>query len=243
MGTVHLGRAPRGREVAVKVVREHFGQDARYRARFRREVAAARTVTGTFTATLPAAAPEAEVPWPAMEYLPGLSLRRAVETYGGLPPKALRLPAGALAEALADIHRADTAHRDPFLVLTDRLLLALGEARHGRVRDHRRRTAVRAHPLGERPAHHAAERSPATWTRAVRSRDPSRAPVSRVGRHRVRGGRRHGGFGEQGHPAAAGDRQPQRYGSAGPAGHAARAGVQRRHERGAGRGLRAAVRP
>ncbi|MGW0835073.1 protein kinase domain-containing protein [Streptomyces prunicolor] len=112
MGTVYLGQAPGGREVAVKVVREHFGRDARYRARFLREVAAARTVTGTFTATLLDAAPEAEVPWLAMEYLPGLSLRRAVEKYGGLPPKALRLLAGALAEALADIHRADLAHRD-----------------------------------------------------------------------------------------------------------------------------------
>ncbi|MFG2780964.1 PQQ-binding-like beta-propeller repeat protein [Streptomyces prunicolor] len=112
MGTVYLGRAPVGQKVAVKVVRKHFGQDARYRDRFRREVAAARTVTGTFTATLLKADPEAEVPWLAMEYLPGLSLRRAVEIYGGLPPEALRLLAGALAEALADIHRADLTHRD-----------------------------------------------------------------------------------------------------------------------------------
>ncbi|WP_197972519.1 protein kinase family protein [Streptomyces gossypiisoli] len=41
MGVVYLGRTPGGRFVAVKLVHEHFGADARYRARFRREVAAA----------------------------------------------------------------------------------------------------------------------------------------------------------------------------------------------------------
>ncbi|GHH07341.1 serine/threonine-protein kinase [Streptomyces lanatus] len=112
MGTVYLGRSRGGREVAVKVVRARAGRDDRYRARFRREVAAARTVTGAFTAALLDADPEAEAPWLAMEYLPGLSLREAVEAYGGLPSDALRLLAGALAEALADIHRAGLAHRD-----------------------------------------------------------------------------------------------------------------------------------
>ncbi|WP_051828478.1 serine/threonine-protein kinase [Streptomyces bicolor] len=112
MGTVYLGRSRGGREVAVKVVRERAGRDAHYRARFRREVAAARTVTGAFTAALLDADPEAEAPWLVMEYLPGLSLREAVETYGGLPTDALRLLAAALAEALADIHRAGLAHRD-----------------------------------------------------------------------------------------------------------------------------------
>ncbi|WP_405953497.1 PQQ-binding-like beta-propeller repeat protein [Streptomyces phaeochromogenes] len=112
MGTVYLGRSPGGRAVAVKVVQERFGRDAHYRARFRREVAAAQTVTGAFTAALLDAAPEAEVPWLVMEYLPGQSLREAVASYGGLPPIALRLLAAALAEALADIHRAGLAHRD-----------------------------------------------------------------------------------------------------------------------------------
>jgi outer membrane protein assembly factor BamB len=112
MGTVYLGRSPGGRAVAVKVVHGRFARDPRYRARFRREVAAARTVTGTFTAPLLDAAPEADVPWLATDHLPGLSLREAVGTFGGLPPAAVRLLAAALAEALADIHRAGLAHRD-----------------------------------------------------------------------------------------------------------------------------------
>ncbi|MET9557423.1 serine/threonine-protein kinase [Streptomyces sp. NPDC006645] len=112
MGVVYLGRSPGGRVVAVKVVAERFGRDAHYRARFRREVAAARTVNGTFTAPLLDAAPDARVPWLVMEFLPGLSLREAVARYGALPPDALRLLAGALAEALVGIHRAGLAHRD-----------------------------------------------------------------------------------------------------------------------------------
>jgi serine/threonine protein kinase/outer membrane protein assembly factor BamB len=112
MGTVYLGRSPGGRAVAVKVVQARFGRDAHYRARFRREVTAAQTVTGAFTAALLDAAPDAEVPWLVMEYLPGQSLREAVGSYGGFPPTPLRLLAAALAEALADIHRAGLVHRD-----------------------------------------------------------------------------------------------------------------------------------
>lgn len=112
MGVVYLGHSRGGRAVAVKVVREHFARDTHYRARFRREVAAARTVTGTFSAPLLDADPEAEVPWLVTDYLPGLSLREAVEVFGGLPPDTLRLLAAALAEALAAIHRAGLAHRD-----------------------------------------------------------------------------------------------------------------------------------
>ncbi|MET9218725.1 PQQ-binding-like beta-propeller repeat protein [Streptomyces sp. NPDC003300] len=112
MGVVYLGRSPGGRAVAVKVVKAGFARDARYRARFRREVAAARTVTGAFTAPLLDADADAAVPWLVTEYLPGLSLREAVGAYGGLPPAAVRLLAAALAEALVDIHRAGLAHRD-----------------------------------------------------------------------------------------------------------------------------------
>lgn len=52
MGIVYLGRSPAGRVVAVKVIRERFAGDDGFVARFRREVAAARLVTGAFTAPL-----------------------------------------------------------------------------------------------------------------------------------------------------------------------------------------------
>ncbi|MFE6776775.1 serine/threonine-protein kinase [Streptomyces sp. NPDC057702] len=112
MGVVYLGHAPSGRTVAVKVVRQHLGRDSRYRARFCREVTAARRVTGTFTAPLLDADPDASPPWLAMEHLPGPTLREAVDGFGELPPGAVRLLAAALAEAVAAIHRAGFAHRD-----------------------------------------------------------------------------------------------------------------------------------
>ncbi|MEV5830769.1 serine/threonine-protein kinase [Spirillospora sp. NPDC052242] len=112
MGVVYLGRSPGGRPVAVKVVRERFAADATYRARFRREAAAARRVTGTFTAPVLDADPDAAVPWLVTAYLPGPTLREAVGTAGALDAAAVRVLAAGLAEALADVHRAGLTHRD-----------------------------------------------------------------------------------------------------------------------------------
>jgi len=50
MGFVYLGRSPGGRYVAVKVIRAELAGQSDFRIRFAREVAAARTVSGLFTA-------------------------------------------------------------------------------------------------------------------------------------------------------------------------------------------------
>lgn len=112
MGVVHLGRSPGGRLVAVKVISARYTADAEYRARFKREIDAARTVSGAFTASLLDADPDAGTPWLATAYLPGLTLREAVGGHGSLPAPAVRTLAAGLAEALVDIHRAGLAHRD-----------------------------------------------------------------------------------------------------------------------------------
>ncbi|MGH3242298.1 MAG: protein kinase domain-containing protein [Spirillospora sp.] len=112
MGAVYLGRSPGGRTVAVKLIKERYAGDAVFRARFRREVSAARKVTGTFTAPILDADPDAAVPWLVTAYLPGLTLREAVGTFGALAAPSARVLAVGLAEALADIHRAGLAHRD-----------------------------------------------------------------------------------------------------------------------------------
>src|SRR5689334_4339198 len=78
MGVVYLARTAGGRAVAVKVVRARFAADAQFRARFRREVAAARMVTGVSTAVVLDADPDADQPWLATAYLPGMTLREAV---------------------------------------------------------------------------------------------------------------------------------------------------------------------
>ncbi|TDC70952.1 serine/threonine-protein kinase [Actinomadura sp. GC306] len=108
MGMVYLGRSPGGMLVAVKVVHPHLVEDPDFRARFRREAAAARAVSGAFTAPVVDADPEAALPWLATAYLPGVPLDQAVP----LPvPAVLALGAG-LAEALVSIHRAGVVHRD-----------------------------------------------------------------------------------------------------------------------------------
>src|SRR5438105_9750927 len=52
MGRVYLGRSPGGRQVAIKVIRPELAGDADFRARFAREVSAARRVSGIFTASV-----------------------------------------------------------------------------------------------------------------------------------------------------------------------------------------------
>src|ERR1700752_4890670 len=50
MGNVFLGQSPGGRLVAVKVIRPELADEPGFRVRFAREVAAARHVSGLFTA-------------------------------------------------------------------------------------------------------------------------------------------------------------------------------------------------
>lgn len=71
MGRVYLGRSTGGRTVAVKIVHPHFALDEEFRARFRREVDAARRVGGQWTAPVLDADPEASVPWVATGYVAG----------------------------------------------------------------------------------------------------------------------------------------------------------------------------
>jgi len=112
MGIVYFGLAPDRRPVAVKVIGDWVAHDRDFRARFHREVAAARRVTGPFTAAVLDDDPDAELPWLATEYLAGLSLHEAVAATGSLPRTATRVLARGLAEALASIHAAGVVHRD-----------------------------------------------------------------------------------------------------------------------------------
>ena len=112
MGDVFLGRSPSGRSAAVKVVRDLLADDPRFRERFRREVAAARSVSGAYTAAVLDADPDAERPWLATAYIDGPSLLDRVTGGGPLSAKETRALGAGLAEALRDIHRAGLVHRD-----------------------------------------------------------------------------------------------------------------------------------
>ncbi|MEJ3651725.1 serine/threonine-protein kinase [Actinomycetes bacterium KLBMP 9759] len=112
MGVVFLGTTPEGVQAAVKIIRDELAGDTAFRQRFRREVSAAVSVAGMFTARVLDADPDADPPWLATQFVDAPSLRDAVERYGPLdPPALLRLTHG-LAEALAAIHAAGLVHRD-----------------------------------------------------------------------------------------------------------------------------------
>lgn len=112
MGTVFLARTSSGRPVAIKLIHQQFAGDDEFRIRFRQEVAAARRVSGAFTAAVVDAAPDAEQPWMATTYIEGHTLAQCVAMKGPLNGAELRRLAIGLAEALRDIHRVGVVHRD-----------------------------------------------------------------------------------------------------------------------------------
>jgi serine/threonine protein kinase len=89
MGRVYLGQSPGGRKVAI-----------------------ARQVGGFHTAAVVGADPEADPPWMATAYIPGLSLAETIAGRGPLDEAAVRELGAALAEGLAAIHDCGIIHRD-----------------------------------------------------------------------------------------------------------------------------------
>ncbi|MFJ4242517.1 serine/threonine-protein kinase [Streptomyces iakyrus] len=112
MGVVHMARSASGMKLAVKVVHAQFAKDPDFRGRFRQEVAAARKVSGAFTAPVVDADPDGERPWMATLFIPGPTLSDHVKRNGPMEPAQLRRLMAGLAEALRDIHRAGVVHRD-----------------------------------------------------------------------------------------------------------------------------------
>jgi hypothetical protein len=112
MGRVFLGQSPGGRLVAVKLIRPELAADPEFRARFAREVAAARHVSGMFTAAVVDADPEGPQPWLVTAYVPGPSLSDAVGKHGPLPAGSVLTLAAGLAEGLGAVHAAGMVHRD-----------------------------------------------------------------------------------------------------------------------------------
>ncbi|MFJ8214605.1 protein kinase [Streptomyces sp. NPDC096033] len=111
MGVVHLATSSSGLKLAVKVVHAQHAVDPEFRARFRQEVAAARRVSGAFTAPVVDADPDAERPWMATLFIDAPTLSERVRERVLDAGELTRLAAG-LAEALRDIHRAGVVHRD-----------------------------------------------------------------------------------------------------------------------------------
>jgi serine/threonine protein kinase len=112
MGQVFLGLSAGGWPVAVKVIRAELAADQEFRIRFSREVAAARRVSGLFTALVVDADVDGPVPWLATAYVSGPSLSDAVSSHGPMSARAALALAAGLAEGLNAIHIASVVHCD-----------------------------------------------------------------------------------------------------------------------------------
>jgi len=112
MGRVYLGLSPAGRAVAIKVVNPDLAGDAEFLHRFQQEVAAARAVSGIYTAPVVASGLNERPPWLATAFVPGPSLDQVVSENGPLPEPALWPLLAGLTEAMAAIHACGVVHRD-----------------------------------------------------------------------------------------------------------------------------------
>jgi serine/threonine protein kinase len=112
MGRVYLGLSPAGRAVAIKVVNPELAGDEEFLHRFAQEVAAARAVSGIYTAPVVASGLNERPPWLATAFVPGPSLDQVVSENGPLPAPALWPLLAGLTEAMAAIHACGVIHRD-----------------------------------------------------------------------------------------------------------------------------------
>ncbi|MFD2689882.1 bifunctional serine/threonine-protein kinase/ABC transporter substrate-binding protein [Streptomyces phyllanthi] len=112
MGVVYLGRTNEGALSAIKVIKAEYAEDPQFRARFRREVDAARRVSSPWAVPVTGADPDAAEPWLATAFVPGPSLAEAIAECGPLPTRSVRVLAKMLAGALAEVHAAGLVHRD-----------------------------------------------------------------------------------------------------------------------------------
>src|ERR1700730_6776346 len=112
MGRVFLGLSAGGRPGAVKGIRAELAAALEFRVRFAREVAAARRVSGLFTALVVDADVDGPVPWLATAYVAGPSLSEAVTGDGPMSVRSALALAAGLAEGLSAIHAAGVVHCD-----------------------------------------------------------------------------------------------------------------------------------
>jgi serine/threonine protein kinase len=111
MGVVYLGEH-KSERVAIKCIHSGLAADDEFRVRFRREIDACKKVSGLCCAQYFDSDPNADIPWLAVEYIPGPNLAQAVQSQGGLPKQSAFGVSVGIAEGLAAIHRAGLVHRD-----------------------------------------------------------------------------------------------------------------------------------
>lgn len=112
MGVVHLALDPRGRAVAIKVLKAHIAHDESARKRLGREVETLSRIRDHRVASVIDADIMGPRPYLVTRYVPGPALDETVEQHGPLTPEALLRLASGTAEAIRAIHACGVVHRD-----------------------------------------------------------------------------------------------------------------------------------
>ena len=111
MGVAFLAEG-KGQWAVVKMIRSELADDRSYRARLSRELDAMGRASGAHTASLLDSDVQADPPWFAMEFIPGMTLTRRVDDSGALPMSEVVALAAALVDVLVSVHGAGIVHRD-----------------------------------------------------------------------------------------------------------------------------------
>lgn len=111
MGIAFLAEG-RGKWAVVKMVRSDLIDDRTFKPRLVRELDAMQRVGSEYAASIMASDVDADPPWFAMEFIPGVTLARRVFDAGVLPANEVVGLAAALIEVLWAIHSQGIVHRD-----------------------------------------------------------------------------------------------------------------------------------
>jgi serine/threonine-protein kinase len=122
MATVYLATDQRlDRQVAIKVIHQHLANDANFQEKFVVEAKTAAKLSHPNLVNVFDQGSDSGTTYLVMEYVPGITLRDALNEYGPLPTvRALEMMAQILS-GLAAAHRAGILHRD---LKPDNVLLA-----------------------------------------------------------------------------------------------------------------------
>jgi len=101
-----------GREVALKLLSSHLAADAEFVRRFFREARTAACVSHPNVVQVYDVGQTRHTHYIVMEYVPGVTLERLIETEGRIPPERVLSIARQIARALAHIESCGMVHRD-----------------------------------------------------------------------------------------------------------------------------------